>query len=486
MSNSSAQVSRLANQITQIGEFVGYYYTLTLVGDGQLYNNNAVSFPHANNSSYCYTSTTKETTFQGSADFGTGLNCFIGISKNLSENYPGSSSPSMKMIDYGLLVNNQGEDPAVLYLIINGVIGSTATSSFTTPVITIEYNSDDGKLYFYDGNNELTGFTKTLGTTIDPYHLVLGSYYGGLVERIIWSGGNNSSLAPIQQNLEQVLAVGNNGGGQSIENVSILANTVYSSGYLEIGNAVSDSSQLHLFYGNGKETGNNFQLAASAGGLQIQYYETSAPPIINALSINKNSNMILCDASNSEPTVQINGTLGLGRVYDTLYNPVSTTGNIDITSYNFTLNYPTQQLPNGYAEQFVSLLEFTFDNNYNSFLLDLNSFSFTYSYNTNVIQSLDVIFFLSSAKNAAGSGDQKSNITIVNPTPTATNNSYSAPVTETLTLRTTAPTNKIYLTVTNNFTLDPDMYIGFTAFTINILGQLSNSTVVTPTVVIPS
>lgn len=402
----------------------------------------------------------------------------FGLSSSPIGTYPPSSGNFYSLIDYGIYLY---PNVNAVYVITNGVLGASVPFTFipsgTGTQTGINISLTGTTMTVKLNGIVIAGLQQTVPT--GSYTLLSGGFTGGTLNGVIWGQITNPTLS-------QVLNSGNNGSGQTIQNVNINANSVYSSGYLEVGNAVSDTSQIHLFYQNGTETGNNWQIVGSAGGLQCQYYETSAPPAINALTLNKSSNIILCDASNTNPTVQINGSSGLGRVYDTVYNPVSSVGNIDTTATDFTLNYPTQQLPKGYATQFVSLLEFTFPNNYNNFVFDLNNFSFVYSYNTNVIQSLDVIFFLSSTKNGAGVGDQKGNITIVNPSPTATNNSYTSPITETLTLRTTSPTNTVYLNVANSFTLDPDMYIGFTAFTVNMVGQLSNSNAVTPTVTIPS
>jgi len=67
-------------------------------------------------------------------------------------------------------------------------------------------------------------------------------------------------------NVSQVLTAGNDAGLNQLTNLSYLK----SNGYIEIGNAVGDSSQLHLCYSDGTAYGNNYQIVAFNDTLNFQ------------------------------------------------------------------------------------------------------------------------------------------------------------------------------------------------------------------------
>lgn len=91
-------------------------------------------------------------------------------------------------------------------------------------------------------------------------------------------------------------------------------------GYLQIGNAVGKTSQLHMFYDTGDQSGSNFQLVSSEGGCQLQFYGRGSSAMTSLFECETNNNVTLCDAKNTNPLVYVNGVSGLSRLYDTVYN----------------------------------------------------------------------------------------------------------------------------------------------------------------------
>jgi hypothetical protein len=325
MSNTNAQIGRINNEIVNIGEFVGYYYTLVGVGNAKIYNNNSVSFNNGDNSSYCYTSTSKDTNFSGSLNTSTESNIFIGISKDLTQSFPTPSSPSMKMIDYGVLIDTQVGSPSYIQ-IINGKI-TAVTVGYPGYFGTIDFNyvTQTGVLSFLINN--VVFYTITLGTTLeDPFFMVVGSFYGGLAQMITWEGGSVYGGGGLtSQNLEQILAIGNSANNQNITNVNTL-------GVLSVGNT---TGTLNLFCGSSNQP-------------SVQLIEDGL----------------------KNPQLTANNGVNTGVYFDSYFNVPR--GGIICNSVN---NIPTtKQLQNGAT----SLLEFQFDNIYlSSFDAVISTFSFT-------------------------------------------------------------------------------------------------------------
>lgn len=159
--------------------------------------------------------------------------------------------------------------------------------------------------------------------------------------------------------LEQVLTTGNNAGGLGMTNVgAIEATSVYSSGYLEIGNAIGGTSQLHMFYGNGTGGGNNFQITAGADYLTFQEYINNTlfntPIDINSeVSTTLQTNNLLTtlngQTQNSFIIDSVNNTPCYKQVYNSITGAstnLSSQGNIfnvpiytKTTTYNYGVNY---------------------------------------------------------------------------------------------------------------------------------------------------
>ena len=107
----------------------------------------------------------------------------------------------------------------------------------------------------------------------------------------------------------------NSAGGYDIVNVGNLSLT----SYLNIGNSVGNSSQIHLNYGNGLSTGNNFQIVAGSDTLNFQLYKNNTL-FCNALTIHDNGVINISDGTNN------------GSLYSTL-NPMPNGANHNILNF---------------------------------------------------------------------------------------------------------------------------------------------------------
>ena len=115
---------------------------------------------------------------------------------------------------------------------------------------------------------------------------VLNLYDGSRLSRVYDEYNNPPTLG-------DVLSAGNSANGLNMTNVgSIACSNLTTTGYLEIGNAVSNTSQLHFMYGNGTTGGDNIQLIGASNGLTAQYYHDGANPV-NILNIS-NAGLLTC------------------------------------------------------------------------------------------------------------------------------------------------------------------------------------------------
>ena len=134
--------------------------------------------------------------------------------------------------------------------------------------------------------------------------------------------------------LNDVITAGNSALGNDIVDIGNLSCTKY----LTVGNAISDTSQIHLCYTDGTTTTSNIQLAGSADGFAVQYYPNGINPV-TTLNV---SNTGVINVSNGSQT---------GRLFDdTIYTPqailstVSTLAytNIGAVNQDITGNTPIQ------------------------------------------------------------------------------------------------------------------------------------------------
>ena len=303
------KINALQEEINGIGNAVGYFFNVTspngLTIDG---GDTAVSIaaPSENNTMYCYSNVARSGAFQASAESGktyASTVMFYGISKDVSQVFPNASSPSMAMCDWGILVDNQvstTEPATVTFLIQNGV--RTEQTEFDGSNFSqTQFTYDGTTLKFFIDGTEIPTYRQTVELA-GGYFLVAGSFYGGELNKITWTGvGGTSGGGGSNDNLQMILANGNDAGNQDILGVDSLTcktlnyttlnppitesqnlNSVLQAGndagnqdmvnirnlnlnsYLQIGNAVDNTSQIHLAYDSGNTTtGRNWQIVAS-------------------------------------------------------------------------------------------------------------------------------------------------------------------------------------------------------------------------------
>ena len=141
---------------------------------------------------------------------------------------------------------------------------------------------------------------------------------GKIQSHFLPSGSNGNT-----SNIQQVLSEGDDANGQQLTNLSYLK----SNGYIEIGNAVGSSSQLHLNYSDGTAYGSNYQIVAGADAFSIQQYKKQS----NNTLLMKQPLLI---SSAGAVTTSFNGQLfvtdgtNVGHVFDSYFNPVSASGTL--------------------------------------------------------------------------------------------------------------------------------------------------------------
>ena len=124
-------------------------------------------------------------------------------------------------------------------------------------------------------------------------------------------------------NINQVLTAGSDAGLNQLTNLSYLK----SNGYIEIGNAIGTSSQLHLCYSDGTPYNNNYQIIAVNDELNFQFYKKQSNGSLvmtQAFSINGNGGVTL--SSNGQCFVTDGTTVG--QIYDSHFNPVAASGTL--------------------------------------------------------------------------------------------------------------------------------------------------------------
>jgi len=343
--NLSLQLNKLINQINAIGEYVGYLWNFIPVNGITITNNNTtVTSPNGNNTQYCYSSNSYLSSWNAQATVGnSNTNMFIGITTDVNKSYDSPSSPSMKMIDYGILINNQGENPALAYLINQGSLNQTQVATLDLATIKMSYSS--GVLNMFVDNVLFFNTTETF----ENVYLVVGSFYGGVLNNISWSGSGSSGNA---QTLADTLAYGDDANNLNITNVNnlnvnqnITGSIITANNYLEalgyticpLYNGVNNNISLAVDSTHNKA----FDIAMFQDIPQLNIYNQSASKI--------------------------------GRIFDnTFYTPSN--------SYNFNF---TSTTPSPFIFPTIpkSIIQFPINKGFTSYNLNITEFEFDYDDN---------------------------------------------------------------------------------------------------------
>jgi hypothetical protein len=100
------KINSLQTQVDELSVYTGFTYELTATGGG-LVDGTSFAAPFGNNTAYAYSSINRKEpwTITFSIQEVSSNNMFVGVSQNLSQVFPLSGSPSMQMIDFGLLMD---------------------------------------------------------------------------------------------------------------------------------------------------------------------------------------------------------------------------------------------------------------------------------------------------------------------------------------------------------------------------------------------
>jgi hypothetical protein len=274
------KINQLQQEINGIGNAVGYFFNvtspngLTIDGSDTAVN---IAAPSGNNTQYCFSNIQRSGSFQTSSISGTNVNStnmYYGISKDVNQVFPNASSPSMAMCDWGFLIDNQTTSlQSSVFLIENGVYKnelSNVAKSFRTET---QITYDGTTLRFFVDGVEIPAYRQTIELA-GGYYLVAGSFSGGELNKITWTGtGGTSGGGGSNDNLQMILANGNDAGNQDIVNVkNLLLN-----GYLQVGDSAGESSQLNLAFDNKrwKLIGTSIN-NPSQGELAFQFFNNNA------------------------------------------------------------------------------------------------------------------------------------------------------------------------------------------------------------------
>lgn len=132
------------------------------------------------------------------------------------------------------------------------------------------------------------------------------------INNVPFNGGGNNTAAGLQQ----ILFYGNDAGGLDAVNFGHLM----CKQYCEIGNAISNTSQLHLCYQNGTSSGDNIQLVGSSAGFQVQQYSNNSL-IGNGFVVgNDGSCNLSFNGTARVQQLQSNNSYTNGTIFDTNFN----------------------------------------------------------------------------------------------------------------------------------------------------------------------
>lgn len=315
MSNNyllNLKINSLQSELDALSVFTGYTYVLNPTGGG-LIDGNSFEAPQGNNTAYAVSSVNRKEpwTITFNVSSATTNNVFVGVSQDPSRVFPNASSPSMQMVDFGLLIDRNGNNTGLLE-IVDGVFAITAYQLGTSYKLT------------YDGTaitvfiNNIQIYTRSV--SLNPVYLVVGSFNGGQVDNISFegdgSGGSGGTL-----NLQQVLANGDDAGNESIKNVNEL--TVNGGALFGSGLSILQNQQIRLT----TDTNQSIQLYGSPSTPQFNITHSGD----ELLTINTSSMVYSFGYQDlnkpSIPTLKIQGvandTTFEGIILDSTINPPS-------------------------------------------------------------------------------------------------------------------------------------------------------------------
>jgi hypothetical protein len=402
------KINSLQSQLDALSVYTGYTYELISTGGGTV-DGNSFFAPQGNNTAYAYSSVQRDEpwTITFSVPNVPGNDMFVGITQDITQTFSNPSSPSMAAVEYGLLIdtnNNQG-----LLKVIDGQfsitgydIGTYYKMVYNGSVISVSV--DNVQLYTYP-------------VTLQGVNIVVGSFAGGQINNIVFDGVSTGGGSGSNQNLQQVLAIGNNAGNEDILNVK----DIFVNNYVNIGNAVSNTSQLHLCFDSGNTTtGYNWQMVASdtvTPQIDYQLYNNNAL-VGSAMTVRQgfttfNQNVI----ANMGGFFTANGA---AAVFDSAVNlpAIIMNSNVNVSE--------TKTIPYGSAISIFQWQPSQLNEFLNTFTLFTKQLQFTINTNSGPAPgSVSLQFYLSTTKDAQFDDTNSLNIAWPSPNVGSTPNVYS-------------------------------------------------------------
>jgi len=471
--NTGLYLNDLQKQIDDIEAQLGLFklvststppLTITNV-DNQQYTVSSTT----NNTSWGFSTTTLNDVWQ--IDFkvadNSSNNMYVGISQDLTQNFPGASFPSMKMCDYGMIIDyNNGSDN--LLTIQNGVFSSTAYKlADATNAYKITY--DGTTLKYYVDNINVINYTVSL----NPIYLVCGSISGGTITNIQFKGAGGGGGG--SQGLASVLSVSNDAGNQDILNVK----DIFVNNYVNIGNAVGNTSQIHLCFDSGNTTtGYNWQMVASdttTPQIDYQLYNNNAlvgsAMTVRQLYTTFNENVI----SNTGAFYTANGD---AVVFDSAVN-------FPTMIFNSNTSIQTKTIQNGAPTSVLQWKPSNFNEFLNSFTMFIPSLEITYN-NLSSTLPLDITFrfYLTTVKDAPFDNTNPLNISFLSAEFGSENNIFTQTATKvilsTYDANNANSPNGIYLTIVSTSSQDPSPSYLDLNFSSQLTATYNNTQTVVP------
>ena len=132
--------------------------------------------------------------------------------------------------------------------------------------------------------------------------------------------------------ISDVLTSGNDGDGLDLTNLRY----VQVNYEVQVGNSSQSGAVMNMM----NSSTNSYQFVATNNQLAVQQYNPNLAG--TPLTFNSNGSVVVCDSAQVAPKLYINGTQGLSRVYDTLYNVPQAVTAIQPHYYNQLYVVPSQ------------------------------------------------------------------------------------------------------------------------------------------------
>ena len=291
--------------------------------------------------------------------------------------FSGSSSSNSVVYGFTALNNKYPQnnmfnyiDYGVFWYPSNGII-STITNGIQGPDVIISTNTTinlnlkvlAGVIKVYVNGTENLSLEQVIPS--NTYYLTAMAYMSGSLNI-----NNVEFSANTTEGLSEVLAVSNDAGGQSMTNIDnincsgvVASGNIYTDGYLEVGNAIDNSAQLHLFYGDGTSQGNNYQVITGVGDfMNIQQYKNNTLynvplQILDKTNITLQTNELIYTKNGTNKYYVLDSGVNPPMYKQIYYNFSGSSSNISTNIHPvFSVPLYTKSYDAGYGVNYAELL----------------------------------------------------------------------------------------------------------------------------------